>query len=81
MTWQNQQYSMKHTQIYFMFIKHIFIKYIEHINIYVSESECARKFEIVEMIFIKKLSIHDKNCNVINGRFEAKRKITNDGQC
>ena len=32
------------------------------------------------MVFMKKLSIHEKNCNVINVRFEAKRKITNDGQ-
>ena len=30
--------------------------------------------------FIKKLSVHGKNQNVINGRLEAKRSITNDGQ-
>ena len=32
------------------------------------------------MFFIKKLSIHEKNQNVIIGRLEAKRNITNDGQ-
>ena len=58
-----------------MFIKP-FLSSITY-NIYVSESVCARKFE---MVFMKKLSIHEKNCNVINVRFEAKRKITNDGQ-